>query len=112
MAERFRTQTDRHKIAVDFPPGFPVVLADESRLEQVFSNLIGSAMKQIPRLLTRHGPNIVDDDDYRLHIRKIAVATGVWTLDIEQWAAGHGWQTLQLTVTDDEIERIRQQLAD
>lgn len=69
-------------------------------------------MKQIPRLLAKHGPNIADDDDYRLHIRKTAMEPGVWNVEIEQWAAGHGWQTLQLTVTDDEIERIRQRLAD
>lgn len=45
MAERFSTQTDKHKIVVDFPPDFPVVLADEDRLEQVFSNLISNAIK-------------------------------------------------------------------
>jgi PAS domain S-box-containing protein len=45
MAERFRTQTDQHKIVVDFPPGFPIVMADENRLEQVFSNLISNSIK-------------------------------------------------------------------
>jgi PAS domain S-box-containing protein len=45
VSERFRTQTDLHKIVVDFPPDFPVVLADEDRLEQVFYNLISNAIK-------------------------------------------------------------------
>ena len=39
LAEKFRTQTDKHTIVVDFPPEFPVVLADEDRLEQVFLHI-------------------------------------------------------------------------
>ncbi|HSO26604.1 MAG TPA: ATP-binding protein, partial [Anaerolineales bacterium] len=48
LAERFRTQSERHKITVDFPTNFPIVLADEGRLEQVFSNLISNALKYSP----------------------------------------------------------------
>ncbi|GAB4522349.1 MAG: ATP-binding protein [Anaerolineales bacterium] len=45
MAERLQTQTEKHHIVVDFPPDFPIVLGDESRLMQVFSNLISNAIK-------------------------------------------------------------------
>lgn len=48
MASRFRTQTTRHKIRMDFPENFPVILADENRLEQVFSNLLSNAIKYSP----------------------------------------------------------------
>lgn len=48
MAERFETQSDRHKIFVDFPPDFPVILGDEDRLAQVFSNLISNSIKYAP----------------------------------------------------------------
>jgi signal transduction histidine kinase len=48
MAERFRTQTKNHTIVVDFPADFPVILADETRLEQVFSNLLSNAIKYSP----------------------------------------------------------------
>jgi PAS domain S-box-containing protein len=47
-AERFRTQTNRHTITVDFPADFPVVLADESRIFQVLSNLLANAIKYAP----------------------------------------------------------------
>jgi PAS domain S-box-containing protein len=47
-AERFRTQTDKHTIEVDFPLNFPVTLGDEDRLAQVLSNLLSNAIKYSP----------------------------------------------------------------
>lgn len=49
IAERFRTQSAIHTLVVDFPADFPVVLADESRLEQVLSNLLSNAIKYSPQ---------------------------------------------------------------
>lgn len=48
IAERFRTQTGKHTIIVDFPPDFPIVLADETRISQVISNLLSNAIKYSP----------------------------------------------------------------
>jgi signal transduction histidine kinase len=47
-AGRFRTQTSRHTIVVDFPPYFPIILADEDRIYQVLSNLLSNAIKYSP----------------------------------------------------------------
>ena len=44
LAERFSTQSESHKIIVDIPDDFPVVMADETRIEQVLKNLIGNAI--------------------------------------------------------------------
>ena len=48
LAERFRTQSKRHTIIVDFPEKCPVILADENRISQVLSNLISNAIKYSP----------------------------------------------------------------
>lgn len=48
LAERFRTQTQKHTIVVDFPENFPIILADENRITQVLSNLISNAIKYAP----------------------------------------------------------------
>ena len=48
LAKRFETQTSLHTFVVDFPPDFPIVLGDETRLEQVLSNLITNAIKYAP----------------------------------------------------------------
>jgi PAS domain S-box-containing protein len=45
LATRFQTQTDKHKLTVDFPESFPSVFADESRIEQIISNLISNSIK-------------------------------------------------------------------
>jgi len=48
ITTRFQTQTTNHTLRIDFPDGFPVVLADETRLEQVLSNLVSNAIKYSP----------------------------------------------------------------
>jgi signal transduction histidine kinase len=49
IATRFQTQTQNHKMVLSFSDDFPIVLADESRLEQVISNLISNAIKYAPQ---------------------------------------------------------------
>jgi K+-sensing histidine kinase KdpD len=48
IIERFTTQTDKHRFVTDFPEKFPIVLADETRIEQVIMNLISNALKYAP----------------------------------------------------------------
>lgn len=48
LADRFQIQTVNHEIIVDFPEDFPIVMADETRIEQVISNMISNAIKYAP----------------------------------------------------------------
>ena len=48
LAERFQVQSDVHRIVIDIDQNFPIVLAVESRIEQVLSNLISNAIKYAP----------------------------------------------------------------
>lgn len=48
VAERFATQTKKHSIVTDFPEKFPVIVADETRIEQVMMNLVSNALKYAP----------------------------------------------------------------
>ncbi|HJR79854.1 MAG TPA: ATP-binding protein [Anaerolineales bacterium] len=48
VVERFATQSNKHNIAADFPERFPIILADERRLEQVITNLVSNALKYAP----------------------------------------------------------------
>jgi K+-sensing histidine kinase KdpD len=49
VAERFSTQSNHHTIVADFPEKFPIILADERRIEQVVSNLVSNSLKYAPK---------------------------------------------------------------
>ncbi|MBI5957089.1 MAG: PAS domain S-box protein [Chloroflexi bacterium] len=46
--DRFTTQTDRHVLRAEFPPHFPVIQGDHTRLRQVVDNLLSNAIKYSP----------------------------------------------------------------
>jgi len=78
IAERNQIQTSRHTIKTEFPDGFPVILADEPRIEQVITNLVSNAIKYSPKgdiiisgqmrpeqviiCVTDEGPGIASED--------------------------------------------------
>lgn len=45
LATKFQTQTTQHKIVTRFPEDFPMIIGDETRIEQVLSNLISNSIK-------------------------------------------------------------------
>jgi signal transduction histidine kinase len=49
VADRFTTQSKNHTILADFSEKFPILLADETRIEQVVSNLVSNALKYAPK---------------------------------------------------------------
>lgn len=78
-AERFRTQTNKHEIVVNFPENFPTVMGDDERLSQVLTNLLSNAIKysaqggeisingqvladQVVVCISDDGPGIAEED--------------------------------------------------
>ncbi len=49
VAEKLGMQSKQHTIVADFPEKFPVLLADETRIEQVLINLVSNALKYTPK---------------------------------------------------------------
>jgi len=49
VAQRFASQSKKHTIVTDFPEKFPIILADETRVEQVIANLVSNSLKYAPQ---------------------------------------------------------------
>jgi PAS domain S-box-containing protein len=49
VAGRFSSQSAKRTVVTEFPEKFPVIVGDETRLEQVLSNLVSNALKYAPQ---------------------------------------------------------------
>jgi hypothetical protein len=52
-------------------------------------------------------PNIVNRDDYKMHVLKREYAVGEFEILIERWIPETGWTRTQILVDTDEVERLR-----
>jgi len=49
VVERFAAQSPKHRLVTEFPENFPVIIGDETRIEQVMANLVSNALKYAPK---------------------------------------------------------------
>jgi signal transduction histidine kinase len=48
VTERFTPQSPKHRLITEFPQNFPVIIGDETRIEQVLANLVSNSLKYAP----------------------------------------------------------------
>ena len=57
------------------------------------------------------GPNIVNREDYKMHVLLREWKTNEFEILIERWIPETGWESTQILVDDIELERIRNALT-
>jgi hypothetical protein len=60
----------------------------------------------------RPGPNLVNRDDYKMHILKRQYSDGEWEILIERWIPETGWSRTQMLLTQSEFDKFRHILRD
>ena len=58
------------------------------------------------------GPNIINTDDYKMHILKRQYQDGEWEILIERWIPESGWTRTQILTDQIGLDKIRQVLAE
>ncbi len=61
LVERFKLQTHENTFKLSFPEDFPVIVADETRIRQVISNLITNSIKFAPQGEIRLSGTVLSD---------------------------------------------------
>ena len=69
VVERFATQTQKHRLTLNFPPKFPAIQGDETRLRQVLDNLVNNAIKYSPDGGTVEIGGSADDSSVTVYVR-------------------------------------------
>lgn len=57
------------------------------------------------------GPNLVNTDDYKMHVLKREYQNGEWEILIERWIPETGWQRTQLLLTKQQLEKFNELTA-
>ncbi len=58
------------------------------------------------------GPNLVNTDDYKMHILKREYSTNEYEILIERWIPETGWTRTQLLLNKEQLDKLRFILAD
>lgn len=66
---------------------------------------------QTPKQKEKPGPNIVNRDDYKMHILKREYAPNEWEILIERWIPETGWTSTQILCDTKELDNIRKALG-
>lgn len=58
------------------------------------------------------GPNLVNLDDYKMHVLKREYQNGEYEILIERWIPETGWTRTQLLLTKEQLDKFRTILQD
>lgn len=64
-----------------------------------------------PRPGRTPGPNLVNTDDYKMHVLKREYQNGEYEILIERWIPETGWTRTQLLLTKDQLEKFNELTA-
>ena len=64
------------------------------------------AIRELAKYARNPGPNIVNRDEYKMHILTRQYMTNEWEIVIERWIPESGWERCQILADGEEFDRI------
>jgi len=58
------------------------------------------------------GPNLINTDDYKMHVLLREYQSGEYEILIERWIPESGWTRTQLLLTKEQLDKFRTILQD
>jgi hypothetical protein len=60
--------------------------------------------------LRRYGPNIIDTEQYKMHVLTREYQPGEWEILIETWTPEQGWATTQYLLAAAELKKFKAEI--
>jgi hypothetical protein len=59
----------------------------------------------------KYGPNIIDTEQYKMHVLKREYMPGEWEILVETWTPEQGWATTQYLLSAQELKKFKAEIG-
>jgi hypothetical protein len=69
-------------------------------------NIMNKFKIVVDNTVRKYGPNVIDTEQYKLHVLKREYMPGQWEILVESWTPELGWKTEQYLLSAEELKKF------